>query len=117
MADTNQRKVSVKLSLNDTPDFTMNILPGNETSLPGLNTHPVLTMMTKTNSEGATQAKQWMEQLIARNQDFITWLESSPENSILFIKDPVAAIHKALPDLPQSFYDQLTAASSTVAVK
>ncbi|GGB96409.1 hypothetical protein [Dyadobacter sediminis] len=105
MSETIQRKISVKLATPHGADFTMHILPAMAGSLQA-DSHPAVAKLAEQSTGAADQAKYVLEQLIARDEDFTRWLESSPENSILFVNDPVSAIRQALPDLPANLYEQ-----------
>ncbi|MFC5826077.1 hypothetical protein [Nonomuraea insulae] len=42
----------------------------------------------------------------------MSWLEAGPANAALFAADPVAALRRAQPDLPEDFFDGWRAGTS-----
>ena len=67
--------------------------------------HGIIAQLAQKNPQRAERVRARVNDLIAHNHAFFVWLERTPENSGLFARDPVAALRKALPDLPADFFD------------
>ena len=46
-----------------------------------------------------------LSRLVACDDAVMRWLEADPANARQFARDPVQALHRALPDLPDDFFD------------
>jgi hypothetical protein len=65
----------------------------------------VLADIAKRDPRRAERICTGMQQLIGRNDAVMRWLEADPANTALFATDPIAALRRALPDLPEDFFN------------
>ena len=65
----------------------------------------ILANVAAADPRRAQRVQQGLATLLARENELFGWLEQHPDNTILFTKDPKAAMLRALPDLPRTFFD------------
>ncbi|HOY18421.1 MAG TPA: hypothetical protein PLC89_14035 [Haliscomenobacter sp.] len=99
----NMRAVQLQMRLDENqPAFGMNFLSVDPENLPNVDDNAIIAQLATTDPTKAEKVKVVLAQLIANNEPFFQWLETAPEHTILFVKDPVAAIKQALPNLDLS---------------
>lgn len=67
--------------------------------------HGALAAIHAVAPKRAAMVQDRLKTLIGYNSQFFDWIEKDPANGTLFANDPVAAIRKALPDLPADFFE------------
>lgn len=99
----NMRAVQLQMRLDDDkPAFGMNFLSVDPENVPNVDDNAIIAQLATTDPAKAEKAKAVLAQLIANNEPFFQWLETAPEHTILFVKDPVAALKQALPNVDLS---------------
>ncbi|MCO6010406.1 hypothetical protein NE236_36130 [Actinoallomurus purpureus] len=84
---------------------TMTFLPAAAGTTLGVTNDGVLADIAKRDPQRAERIRIGMQQLIGRNDAVMRWLEADPANTALFTTDPIAALRRALPDLPEDFFN------------
>lgn len=72
--------------------------------------HPLVTALAAREPDRAARVAEGLRGLREREDEVLTWLEAEPAHATAFAHDPLTAIHSALPDLPQDYFDGWTAA-------
>ena len=67
--------------------------------------HPVVAELARHEPERAERVAHGLDHLLSREPEVLTWLEADPAHPALFAADPLAALRRALPDLPAGFFD------------
>jgi hypothetical protein len=67
--------------------------------------HPVIADLAQRDPERAARVTESLNRLLAHEESVLAWLASDPSHTALFARDPIAALHQALPDLPAGFFD------------
>lgn len=76
-----------------------------DTDLPTVDNHGVLAQIQATDPARAALIQQRLADLVAQTDRVFAWLEASPDNTTLFVEDPISALRKALPALPPGFFE------------
>lgn len=69
--------------------------------------HPLINMIAQTDEAAADKVEQLIAQMTAHEQRFFAWLRDDANHMALFMKDPIGALHQAIPELPQAFFNDL----------
>lgn len=76
-----------------------------DTEAPTVDSHGVLAQIDATDPTRAAVVQERLAQLVAHTAAVFAWLGASPDNTTLFVNDPVSALRQAVPDLPPDFFD------------
>ena len=79
--------------------------------------HPLINMIAQTDEDAADKVEQLIAQMTAHEQRFFAWLGDNASHMALFMKEPIEALHQAIPELPQAFFDDLTSLPKLFADK
>ncbi|NRQ36888.1 hypothetical protein HII36_34375 [Nonomuraea sp. NN258] len=66
---------------------------------------PYDDVLARLDPRRAERIRAAMRLLVERDDAVMSWLEADPANAALFAADPVAAVRRAQPDLPEDFFD------------
>ncbi|CAH1044977.1 hypothetical protein [Halomonas sp. TD01] len=69
--------------------------------------HPLVQKLAETDSKAASNVEQLIQELLTHEKRFFAWLGASESHMEQFMNDPVSALKLAIPDLPDSFFNQL----------
>ncbi|NDJ57512.1 hypothetical protein GWD52_11005 [Enterobacteriaceae bacterium 4M9] len=70
--------------------------------------HPLINMIAQTDEEAADTVERLIEQMTAYEQRFFAWLRDDANHMTLFMEDPISALRQAIPELPETFFNDLT---------
>lgn len=69
--------------------------------------HPLIRKIAETDSATAEKVERLIQEMIANEQLFFSWLGGDASRMESFMEDPIGALKQALPDLPEAFFDEL----------
>jgi hypothetical protein len=84
---------------------TTTFLAAAEDSAPDAESNGILASVAATDPQRAARIQSGLSELIAHDEQVMSWLESDPANAAQFAHDPFAALHAALPELPADFFE------------
>jgi len=100
-----QRFIRLRLPVDGhSATFTLKGLAGEP---PSRANHEILGGMAAADPTRAQAIETKLNVLIGREAELFSWLESDPGHTALFLKDPVAALRTAFPDLGADFFKEL----------
>ena len=99
-----QRFVKLRHGAAEHQNATTTFLGVHTEPQPTVENHAVLNGIAQTDSDRASLIQQRMAELVSHNDTVMAWLEADPANVALFSQDPVAALRKVIPDLPDDFF-------------
>lgn len=91
MENQNQRFVKLKHRLQDNV-FTIYFSASGEEKISGVIEH-----VAQTDPSKAEHLKKLLYQLFDKEEEFMDWIQASPENAIYFAENPLEAIKKIIP--------------------
>lgn len=71
--------------------------------------HPLIGKLAETDAAAASTVERLIQAMTANEQRFFAWLGGDASRMEYFMEDPVGALKQAIPDLPQTFFDELAA--------
>lgn len=69
--------------------------------------HPVIQQLAEIDAKAANNAEQLIKELLTHEKAFFAWLGANGAHMEQFMNDPISALKQAIPDLPDSFFDDL----------
>ena len=69
--------------------------------------HPIVQKLAETDSQTANNVEQLIQELLTHEKRFFAWLGASESHMEQFMHDPVSALRLAIPNLPDSFFNDL----------
>jgi len=99
-----RRFARLRLPVEHHPDATITLTVARPGDQPTPETHAVLGQIAASDPTRAALLARRLRALIAREAEVLAWLERDPANTAVFLRDPAAALHAALDDLPPDFF-------------
>ena len=112
-----KRSVTLKKSKSENFEVDVTILKAEPGNVLGHDNHGIIDKVHETDPKKAKKLTELMNKLISKDDIFFKWLEADPENTMLFVNDPVAAINAAIKDLPLTLFEEIAFAAERTVFK